>query len=289
MTANMSVPINARMMLNGNKFCFAKFLDQTTVERIQNPDANCGHVDPLDKRTASGRRKVMFTTLHDFTVPILQFLLPLVGATLSGNTYTANSSISSTTIIVDKVGAIHRYTECRLSRLILRGQTGTLPCSAEALWIAKDEIEDPSAVWTDGTVDNIFGFPGTTYSIAGNAVDLNAFAFVIDRKLVQGWNASVTVTDVDLGARQTLLATSIPYVAGTKDIYWGNRDSVAGAAHVLAVTNGSDTLTINMPKAIYNPESPSIEGSLTEIRLPMTWEAHRQAATAAFNLVLVNA
>lgn len=284
----ISVPINVRMMLDGAKYCFAKFLDQSSFERIQNPDAICGNRDPLLNRTAVGRRKIRFITFHDVTVPILQKLLPLAGMTNSAGTYTANQTVSDFDIIIDKVGAVHKYTNSRMARMILRGQVGTMPVSAECMWIAEDEIEDSGTSWVDGTVDNLFGFPGTTYEIGGTNADIDRFAFVIDNKLVESWNASYTVTDIGPGPRQTLLATSIPYTTTNKDFYWDNRDSTAGVQQELVITNGGDSLTINFPKAILNPESPSIEGALEEIRLPMTWEAHRQTSTPAFNIVLTN-
>jgi len=288
----ISTAINARMMINAKKFCFAKFLDQTTTERIQNPDAICGNRDPLLDRTLTGRRKIMFTTFHDFTVPILAELLPLAGTTLASTTYTANQTISSIPIVVDKVGKIHKYTACRMNRMIIRGQVGTLPCSIECQWIGEDETDGTSETWTNGTVDGIFGFPGATYEIDGTAVDFDRFAFVIDNKLIPSWNSSATVTDVGTGPRQTLLATSVPYVSANTGLYWDNRDTVAaGVDHALSITNGEDTVQINLPNAVLIPESPSIEGALEEIRLPMTWEAHRiggGSPVAAFNIVVTN-
>lgn len=280
--------IDARMMLGGAKFCFAQFKDQSEFERVQNPDAICGNRDPLLQRTAVGRRKIKYTTWHDITYPIMQVLLPLAGLTNSAGTYTANQLVTPVENIIDKGGAVHKYTNSRMTRMILRGQLGTLPVSAECTWIAEDEIEDSGTSWVDGTVDNIFPFTGTTYEAATVAYDLDRFAFVIDSKLVESWNASPTVTDVGMGPRQTLLALSSPYIVANKDLYWDHRDSVAGVQQELIISNGTDTVTINIPKAVQNPQSPSIAGALEEIRLPMTWEAHRQSATAAFNIVLAN-
>ena len=287
-SALISVAIDARMMLNGKKFCFAQFRDQSEFERVQNPDEICGNRDPLLQRTAAGRRKIRYTTYHDVTIPILQELLPLAGMTNSTGTYTANQTVSTCTNIIDKIGAVHKYTNSRIDKMIIRGQAGTMPVSAQCEWIADDEIEDSGTTWVDGTVDNLFGFTGSTYEIATVDIDINAFVFVIDNRLVEGWNNSPTVTDVAAGPRQTLLATSIPYVAGTKDVYWDNRDSVDGVQQELIFTNGDDSCTINIPKAIFVPKSPSIQGARDEIRLECTWEAKRQAATPAFNVVLVN-
>lgn len=285
----ISTPVNARLMIGGSKFCFAKFLDQSVFERVQNPDALCGNRDPLLQRTAVGRRRIMFTTFHDFTIPILQILLPLAGTTNAAGTYTANQTLSTTTIVCDKVGKIHQYNVCRMNRMIIRGQVGTLPCSIECQWVAEDEVDGTAASWADGTVDNIFAFPGATYEIDTVAVDFDRFAFVVDNKLIPSWNSSATVTDVGMGPRQTLLATSIPYVAATDQLYWDNRDAIVDdTLHEVTLTNGDDTVAINIPNGVFIPQSPSIEGALEEIRLEMTWEAHRTASVAAFNIVLTN-
>lgn len=292
-TSKISVAIDARMMLNGKKFCFAKFLDQSEFERVQNPDEICGNRYPLINRIAPGRRKIKYTTFHDVTIPILQELLPLAGMTLAAGVYKANQTVATCTNIIDKIGAVHKYTNSRMDRMILRGQTGTMPVSAECTWIADDEIEDSGTSWVNGGVDNLFGFTGTSYEIESVDCDLNAFAFVIDNRLVEGWNADPTVTDVAAGPAQVLLATSIPYVAGTKDNYWDYRDSTAGSEHVLVISNGDDSMTLTFPAAVSNPTSPSIQGARDEIRLPMTFQACRQyvdsADIEAFNVVLVNA
>lgn len=280
--------IDARMMIGGAKYCFAQFKDQSEFERVENPDAICGDRDPLLQRTAVGRRKIRYTTWHDVTFPILSALLPLAGTTNSLGTYTANQLVTPVENIIDKGGAVHKYTNSRMTRMILRGQLGTLPISAECMWIADDEIEATGTVWVDGTVDNIFPFVGATYKCATVTVDHDRFAFVIDNKLIESWNSSATVTDVGIGPRQTLLALSIPYTPANKGYYWNNRDTILGVTQQLIFTNGTDTTTINIPKAIMNPQSPSIPGALEEIRLPMTWEAKRQASVAAFNIVLVN-
>lgn len=286
----ISVPVASQASIGGSKFCYARFLDQTSTERIQNPDAICGNRDPLINRTAAGRRKVQFSLFYDVTIPILQVLLPLAGTTNAAGTYTANQTISTTEIIVDKVGAIHKYTTCRMDRLILRGQVGTLPVSAETRWIAEDEVIIPSNSFVDGTVDNIFGFPGSIFSVEAAPYAIDKFAFVVDNKLIPSWNSSLIVTDVGMGPRQTLIATTVPYIVANAGLYEDYRDvTTSGTALALSIDNGPDSLTINFPNSVLNPESPSIEGAMEEIRLPMTWEAHRDASTAAFNVVLVNA
>lgn len=287
----LTAAIDVRMMINGLKFCFAKFMNETTVERVQNPDAICGNQDPLLQRTASGRRQVSYSTYHDITVPVLETLLPLMGTTNVSGTYTVNQQSPPTCHnTIDLGGAIHKFTNSRINRAIIRGQQGTMPCSIECQWIADDEEKLQSATWVEGAVDNIMAFPGTTYSANSLPYKIDRFAFVIDRKLVTSFNASPTLTDVGSGPRQTMLATTIPYIPDNADVYWSNRDSTLGIPHALAITNGGDTLTINIPKGVLVPEGISVPGALGEVRLPLTWEAHRQyvnnADVPAFNLVL---
>ena len=288
----VSVGVSSKASIGGNAWCFASFEDQTTQERVVNPSAICGSRDPIVQRVATGRKLVQFQLTHDATRPILDQLLALVGTTRTGAgtqaspwLYTANESVSTTEICVDKVGAKHRYTGCRLQRLVLRGQVGTMPIQAESTWVAADEAEDAAFSFTDGTVDNLIAFPGALLNVGGVSATHDRYAIVIDNRLVPSWNASDTVTDVGPGPRQVLLAFAAPYIAAHKDHYWTNR-AVTPRALTHQITNGNDSLTFSMGYGVLVPQSPSIQGADQEIRLNETWEAYRSGNDPAFTFSL---
>jgi len=288
----VSTGVSSQVSIGGSAFCFASFQDGSTVERVFNPNAICGSRDPIIQRVVAGRKTIQFQLTHDATRPILDILLGLCGATRTGSgttqapwVYTANEAVSTTEIIVNKVGQKHRYTLCRLARLVLRGQVGTQPIQAESTWVAADEIESPASEFTAGTVDNLIAFNGSSVTIGGVAVDHDRYAIVIDNKLVPSWNASATVTDVGPGPRQVLLAFACPYIAANKDQYWTNL-AVTPRALVHTISNGNDTLTFDMGYGVLVPKSPDILGASEEIRLQQTWEAYRDGANPAFTFSL---
>lgn len=288
----VSTGVSSRVSIGGNAFCFASFEDSSTQERVVNPSAICGSRDPIVQRVATGRKLVQFQLTHDATRPILDQLLALAGTTRTGAgtqaspwLYTANESVSTTEICVDKVGAKHKYTSCRLQRLVLRGQVGTMPIQAESTWIATDEIEDAAFSFVDGTVDNLIAFPGAELTVGGVAAAHDRYAIVIDNRLVPSWNASETVTDVGPGPRQVLLAFACPYIAANKDHYWLNR-AVTPRALSHRITNGNDSLTFSMGYGVLVPQSPSVPGATEEIRINETWEAYRSGNDPAFTFSL---
>lgn len=288
----VSTGVSSKVSIGGSAYCFASFEDSTTQERVFNPSAICGSRDPIAQRVSTGRRLVQFQLTHDATRPILDQLLSLAGTTRSGSgtqaapwVYTANESVATTEICVDKVASKHRYTACRLQRLVLRGQVGTMPVQAESTWIATDEIEDPAFTFADGTVDNLLAFPGATLTVGGTEAAHDRYAIVIDNRLTPSWNASETVTDVGPGPRQVLLAFACPYITANKDHYWTNR-VVTPRALTHRILNGNDSLTFSMGYGVLVPQSPSIQGATEEVRLNETWEAYRSGNDPAFTFSL---
>lgn len=286
---SVSVGVSAAVSIGGSTQCFARWVPDVNVDRVVNPDAICGNVDPNIERMGTGARRIRFSLVHDLTIPLLQQLLPLAGSALATGTYTADQSLSFVEIVVNAVGAVHRYQKCYLDQLLIRGQIGTLPVQVESTWVAQDEVEDSSFVFTAGTVKRLFPFSGgVTATLAAGAFDLDRFVWVVRRNLVSSFNGAVTFSDIGQGSRQVLMAFSVPYTAANKGHYWTYRDSAAGAALSLAVTNGTDTFTINMPKAVNNPQAPPIQGASEEIRLPETWIAARQTTVPVFNVGVVS-
>jgi hypothetical protein len=284
----VSTGVAARLQIGNLLACWARFNDQSTVEKIINPDAICGSRLMAGHRVQSGRRMIQFTTVHDLTAPLMNVLLPLIGSTLAAGVHTANEIVTPVDILVDKVGAIHQYTNCRVVKAILRGQVGTLPCQIETTWLGEDEIEPVSPVFSTPTTDGVIAFSGATLKVAAVSTLFDRFAWVVDNQLVPSWNASPTVTDVGPGPQQVLAAFSVPYITGNKSQYWAYKASNLDAAIEIVLTNGLDSVKIELPTAKLIPESPSIESAGAEIRLPETWMATTGTSTPGWKVTVTN-
>lgn len=284
----LKTAVDARLSLAGSQWCFAKFMNQSTVETIRNDEIVCGHVDPEIEGDAAGRELNRFIILMDIDVPLLEALLPKMGMTLDTGVYEADTSLSSMAVLADLGATTHSYPETWITRAIFRGGVSTMPVSLELHCVATQESDEASPTFTPADMDYIYGFPGTTFTVAGTSYEPANFAFVIDRNLVFDWNASRYITGVGRGKRNTLLAVSTPYVAAKKSVYWNNKTLLTGNDVKLTLTNGYDTIQFRMQKAKLNPKAPSIEDTTTPIRLPLTWEARRQVdpASDAFTITI---
>jgi len=283
-SSTMSMGVDAKISFNGTRFCHGRFIDRSTVERVQNDDeAICALLDPTLHRVQSGRTIVAFSIITDLTADLLTILLPYMGVTnTAGTTWAAAQALTTMPYIgVDKVGAAHKYGNVRIGRWSIRAQRGSKPVSIQLDCIAATETDDTAGAtitYTEGGIGKIFSFTGATFSHAGTAYAIDRIALVCDLKLVPQWNNNIDLTDAIPGGRDTYLATSVPYTPTNKPLYWNNKSSVAGVAIVGGFTNGTDTTTLTMPKAICIPKSPDLMGKM-EIRLPMTWQARVDAST----------
>lgn len=279
--ATLTTAVDVQVSLDGSEFCYAKFINQGYVETIRNDEINCGHVDPELEGDAAGREINRFIILLDITVPMLEKLLPKLGTTGATGVYSSDTTLSSFTTLVNFGATTHKWTETYITRAIFRGGVSTVPISLEIHCVGVQEEDEASPTFTPATMEYIYGFPGTGFTVAGTSYDIPNFAFVIDRNLVFDWNSSRYITGVGRGKRNTLLATSTPYLAAKKSVYWGNKTYLLGRDVKLLLTNGTKTVEFQLPLAKLNAKGPSIDDVAIPIRLPLTWEARRQVSPAS--------
>jgi hypothetical protein len=292
MTAGtVSAPVvDAQVSIDGIEWCFAKFQNGSYTEIIRNDDIICGHVDPEEKEGVPGREINLFKLWLDPTLPFLRTILEALGTTESPtDTFTSDLTDTTVAVLVDLGGAVHKWSVSWLQEFVLRGQVSNVPVSVELTFIGQQEEEEGSPTFTPGTSDFLFGFPGSIHTIAGTPVSIDRFALKISRNIVPEWNNDIYVTGVGLGPRQTLFATTVPYIAGTKNLYWNNKRTTTKSAVTLKLLNGVRSLLFTMPNAELNARSPSVDSAQQTIRLPMQWEANRRVtatAAPAFTFVL---
>jgi len=281
-TATASVAVDAKLEIDGAKYCFGRFTDQSTVERVQNNDnAICGVAHPLSHRVQSGRELIRFSFDLDITAEIMDTLLPhlTVANTPATTLWPSTESLSSFDIVVGKVGAIHQYSDSRIVRWAIRAQRGSLPVSMRCDCVASTEVELGSHTFTDGAIGGIYAFTGSSYEIDSTAYPIDRIMIVSDMNPFLQWNNSITLTDAILTNQQTFLSTSIPYTAANHATYWDNRLSVTPRSIEAQFTSGSDILKFIMPAGVFVPKSPDIMNKMSEIRLPHTWQAHIDTST----------
>lgn len=204
-----------------------------------------------------------------------------MGMSLATGVYSADLTRSSFAMVIDYGATAHSYAEAWITRWALRGGSSTMPISLELHIVATAETDaGASPAMTEGDMDFIYPYPGTLLNIASTAYEADRFTLVCDRKLIFDFNNSVYITGVGLGKRTTMLATSVPYLAANKSVYWSNKRNVSGVNVELILSNSYDTVTINMPLARLNAKGPDLLSVEESTRLPLTWEARRRVDPA---------
>jgi len=238
-----------------------------------------------------GREINMFAIWLDPTLPVFRAILEALGTTEDpADTFTSDLTDTTLEVKVDLGGAIHYYPVSWLIRAMIRGQVSNIPISMELQFIAQEEIEASGsyAEFYHGDMDYLFGFAGTVHDIDSEEYAIDRFAISVNRNLVPEWNNSNYVTGVGLGPRQTLLATTVPYIPANKELYWAKKRTLDRSSITLRMSNGMRTCTFNAPNAELLPKAPSVDTLQQTIRLPMTWSANRKSSTSspAFTFVL---
>lgn len=283
----MTVGREARIMLGSDTYCFGRFQNQTTREIIKNPDTICGDIDFPVNRVRKGRKIIRFAIEIDPTPAVLVALVPWLGLTNdSGTIY----SFGSADTLVEKdvkiaVGAAqHTYSNAIVLGYAFRGAKGGRPVSMQINCEAEDETEVAiGSAFADNplTINKIFAFT----DIATRQLDdsggtlttrpIDRFLVQVDNNVVSEWNSSVTRTTAKIGARQAILATSVPYNVTHKDLYWIYRDSEGAIEAKIKLTNSDGSIEFFAQAGVPITQGPSVLSKVDQIRTPVTLDLCR--------------
>lgn len=263
--------------LAGKTICMDEFRPQHTAEVVRIPNgAMCGSPDYPEWRTKKGRKFIRGSLTFSPTKAIIDHLMPYMGLveTVPANDiWELDTSFTVFDAKFNLYGAIHSLGETIISGWALRASKGSAPLSLTLNYIAEQDADSGSmAVSPDLTRNDIWAYTDlTTFDI--NSVDrLSADRLLIqvDHKPIVEYGASKTITDIKMGAREVVIATSVPYIAGHKDAYFTLRDDEDGVSTTAAFVNADQTMTIVAPTGIGVGAIGNALGRPDQLRTPVT-------------------
>jgi len=275
----------ARMNINAKTMCIHSAVPMSTREIVSNVDNSiCADIDHPIIRAQKGRQMVGWTVKLDLTWPMIEVIFPLLGN--SGGA--APWVLGATDVLVafpcniDLGDKVHTLTNCFVAKWSISGSKGGRPIQMELSLMGETELIgsftpdqitlDKEYAFHHGTLtmeDDSTGPPG-----ADLARPYDRFMLSVDNKPVVEYNNSVTYTDVAIGGRQAVFATSVPYVTAHDDLYIYYRDYDDGLNAVLVLSNGSKIITFAMPECMAVSRPASVLGKAQQIRTPVTMLMH---------------
>ena len=284
---SIAVGRQARLNINGKTLCFAKAVPASTREIVTNQDNTlCGDIDTSIARVTKGRIMAGWKITVDVTWPIAEVLFPLLGNSAGSSPWSLGATDSATIFpdVLDLVGEVHSITNAVVSSWRFSGSKGSRPVQLEIDIVGETEVSGSFAGF-DNDDKVAFGaeysFTHSSMTIEDDASNNQARAFdrfvlAVDNKLTKEWNNSATLTDVLIGNRTALFATSVPYVAAEKDLYFDHRDALDERICQLVLNNtGSGaaspkTLTFDMPACMAIAKPASALSKAEQLRTPVT-------------------
>ena len=277
--STISVGRQGRLNINAKTLCFTKAIPMSTREIVANlENVICGDIDPPIQRMQKGREIVGWQFEFDFTWPILEVWLPLLGITnLGSNVFELGATDLAVAfpVQVDLRGALHDIDAAYVTKWAFRGSKGSRPSSLSVEIIGSQETEGTTFTPDKVAYGDMFSFTHSSMTLENGAGSdiaraFDRFLIQVDNKLVAEHNNSVFVTDATIGDRQAVLATSVPYVAAHDDLYWDYKDDEDGKKSVVTLDNGTKSVAFLMPTGMAVAKPGSITGMADQIRTPIT-------------------
>lgn len=270
----------SKLSIDGTRVEFLEFNDETEIQIVDGGDeAIRGELSHAKERTTQGLHVVGFSILMQPSPVELDLLLPHMGFTESPtDTFTINDSITAFDVVVDKVAAVHTYSDCYINRWTLSGVRGRKPIRMK-LDILGTSVAESGSV--SGSIDTgiAYGFHEGGLTLEGTGSrPVNQFRVIGDNMLHREWNMSQTAGVICPRDRKLLFVCNAQYGDDEEDLFTNPLGDADGAAATLAFSRGnlSTSLAFANVKSVARPPSVKKE----EIRLPLYYEAYKSGSTA---------
>lgn len=268
--------------VGGNKIvCVDQILMSHTRELVRNAEgAICGDPDQPNNRTQKGRHLLQGRLVFSPTGAVFDHIVPLLGwnelSPLSSYELGVNDTLTTFDMKVDLEGSVHELTDCAVKSWSIRGSKGSRPIQMTIDYVAETETEGTFS-GTALDIEDVYAYTDmSTFTIGGtDRLSADRILLQVDNNPVIEFGASTTATAYHIGNRQSVIATSTPYISGHDDLYWTNRDDEDGRNTVITFASDDRTLTFTAAKAIGVTQTPPVQSRAAQIRLPVTMIPHR--------------
>lgn len=281
----------AKLAIDGNKYCFTSFKDESVFRRVDGSEESiCGNLDHYKERVTEGIVLPKFTVKMQPTPEEYNTLLPWLGYSESTDVFTPISDFSSTgvTVLYFPVSALWTYSGVQVDKAILRGSKGGPPLELELQCMGTGLTVTDGGSFSASTITSTtpYVFHNLTLSLAGNAEVFQSFVAVEDHKLFPQHNNSTFPTSLFPRDRLYYLGLDTPYTsdevallsAFTGEVGAVTSPSQAGYAGSLVATRGARSCTWayhNLKAEVNAPDVPGRE----EIRARFWYQAFGESVT----------
>ena len=269
--------------------------------RIIGTRAISGTREQRTQQTRIGSYQVAGRFSFNASPLVLDALLPwILGADEAAtDTFKTAEDLQEFDILVDRVGGVFQYTDCKVNRAIFRAQGGPGDSEEEFLECIIEVIgktENEAATW-GGTIP-AYSIAATSLpyllsdatgaiTINSNVTEVKNFVLVIDNHLEPRWVNSLTPTEICPQDRTIMLRIENPYTTVSDPQLYNLAAAKTGVTGSLVFTNTPAVLTFTFVGLQWADQSPNVIGKQS-IPLFVDFIARSKGAAANDALIITN-
>lgn len=285
---SFSVGTFSALSLGGTRIHFKKIDPTDSAHHLV--DAAQGRITgsrfPRSEYVVPGQEVHRHHILLEPTAEEFAVLLPLMGIPVtSGTTYTISETLSSFSMIIDRVAKVHTYGTSYVDKWILRGQKGLKPWALELQIVSLGDTEGAAGSFTPtppATATGPYPFSKGTMTLGGTGYAFDQFVLACDNRVLLRYNNAETADDAMATGCELILATSLPYTATEAGLFTtgsgSNRADGVVATLAFSLAGVSTSFAIANVKTPNQP--PKIESKFAEVRLPRYFTGYATSGTA---------
>jgi hypothetical protein len=247
-------------------------------------------------RTAYGASMITGRIAMDACAGDLDFFLPyILGGSEVADEFDVASSLPAMNVMIDKVGGVFEYINCKVSRAIFRAQGTPADSEPEVIEMILELMgvnESTSQSWPDpepslSTDENRRPYiHGTSVlTLVGASREMRDFVLLIDNHLQPRWVNSLTPTIICPRDRTVMLRTTNPFTTAQYAALYGLDDISGDEGATLQWVAGNVSTTWTFGTLQWADESPKIPGK-TEI--PYVLDMIAKATDSQSEVVVTN-
>jgi hypothetical protein len=169
---------------------------------------------------------------------------------------------TSLTVAIDKQTSIHEFSGCKINQLTISSDGSVLTASLDILGKSRTR----NGVNTATEFDNASGYgtrirhPDIVFKVNGVAVNIASFTLTLNNNLTAIEENAVEPTAIERNGKREV-SLSFELARYTTDTYSQNFENDTEFSVEISASNGTDSLTITLPRVIVTNASQPVGGA----------------------------
>lgn len=214
---------------------------------------------------------------------LLDLLLPRIGFSNSGNTWSLTETTPYFDILIDRIAKRYVYGNCKVNSVKFKMTPGQIVTMELDIRGQSETVAATSFPSIATPLDYPYVMSDMAGTLVGTARTIMSLEIMIDNALNVRNSNSNTATDITSTDRIVTVTATTPFTSSETDLYG---QALLGSAGSIVLTNGGCSCTFSFATIQFPDSSPVVSSRNGEIVLEVTGQARMSSTTK--ELIITN-